>query len=193
LTSTADPESAPHPLRMERQETVQIRLHIRALDSEDPIDAAVEQIREEHVRRWLERRTRIHAPGETPLADITNLATHDLGSRALLEGPESYLPVISILFFAGQASKRNQSLRARRDGRAATELMDPVHRTMDRRRDRGSRSDEFNAAASPVPPASSRLSAIDSVWRWLSRNDGWRVRHFRMADRSRRLLTCASP
>ncbi|MGH7449630.1 MAG: MGH1-like glycoside hydrolase domain-containing protein, partial [Longimicrobiales bacterium] len=75
-------------LRMERQETVQIRLHIRALDSEDPIDAAGEQIREEHVRRWLERRTRIHAPGETPLADITNLATHDLGSLALLEGPE---------------------------------------------------------------------------------------------------------
>jgi glycogen debranching enzyme len=89
-------------LSLERQEVAEVRLWIRALDSEDPIDAAGERRREEHLGGWLERSTRVFAPGEPPLIEITNLATYDLGALALLEGPsEEWLtPAAGIPVFA---------------------------------------------------------------------------------------------
>lgn len=75
-------------LSLGRQELHVLRLVVRAVDPEDSIDPREEAHREARLQDWYASATRLHAPGETPLADITNDAMRDLGSLALLEGPE---------------------------------------------------------------------------------------------------------
>jgi glycogen debranching enzyme len=75
-------------LSLGRQEGTEIRLVVRALDSVDPIDAGGEDRREALLDAWRRSVTSLHAPADTPLADITNRAMLDLGSMALLDGDE---------------------------------------------------------------------------------------------------------
>lgn len=76
------------PIRLERQQMAEIRLTVRALDSEDPLSQEQEQVREEREQKWQESVTRLFAPAETPLVDLANRAIRDLGSLALLDGEE---------------------------------------------------------------------------------------------------------
>ena len=73
---------------LERQKTVEIRLVVRAVDPEDPIDQEGEKRREEHLERWLRSVVHLHAPGETPLVSLVNDHIRTLGSLALLDGQE---------------------------------------------------------------------------------------------------------
>jgi glycogen debranching enzyme len=73
-------------LSLVQQQTQEIRLLVEAVDSQRPLDRAGGQKREETMRRWRQSVTRLEAPGETPLVDITNRAIDELGSLALLEG-----------------------------------------------------------------------------------------------------------
>ena len=73
---------------LKRQQTVEIRLVARAIDPEDPISEEGERQREEHLERWYRSVTRLHAPGETPLASLVNEHVLTLGSLALLDGSE---------------------------------------------------------------------------------------------------------
>jgi glycogen debranching enzyme len=75
-------------ISLERQKRVEIRLVARAIDPEDPIDAASERKREEKLEQWLQSATRLYAPGETPLVSLVNEHVHTLGSLALLDGKE---------------------------------------------------------------------------------------------------------
>ncbi len=74
---------------LERQKMMEIRLRVRAVDSEDPLDRMDESRREDRLRGWSERTTTVSAPGVTPLVEITNAAMRELGSMALLEGEEA--------------------------------------------------------------------------------------------------------
>ena len=65
-----------------------MQLVVRAVDPGDPIDPEGEARREARLEDWGSSVVLLHAPGETPLVDITNLAMRDLGSLALLEGPD---------------------------------------------------------------------------------------------------------
>lgn len=79
-------------LTLERQQVSEIRLVARAVDPEDPIDEEGEQRREEVLRGWHERATRLWAPGEPQLVAVAEQAVHDLGSMALLDdGEEDWL------------------------------------------------------------------------------------------------------
>jgi glycogen debranching enzyme len=73
---------------VERQETREVRLMIRAHDVLDPLTEEGEGARGRARMGWQCRVARLHAPGESPLADLTNGATFDFGSLALLEGAE---------------------------------------------------------------------------------------------------------
>jgi glycogen debranching enzyme len=75
-------------LTLERQQTADVRLTIRAVDSENPLDEEAERAREEREREWQESVTRLFAPGETPLIELATRAMRDLGSLALLDGEE---------------------------------------------------------------------------------------------------------
>lgn len=75
-------------LSLARQETVRTTLTIRAVDSHEPIGAEGEEAREARLRDHLARLPRLHAPAETPLVTLTERALHELGSAALLDGPE---------------------------------------------------------------------------------------------------------
>lgn len=75
-------------LSLARQEVRDLRLIIRAIDPENPLDAEGEADREDRLERWLAALSRVRARGDAPLAEITNDAMRDLGSIALLEGPE---------------------------------------------------------------------------------------------------------
>jgi glycogen debranching enzyme len=75
-------------ITLARQESAEIRLEIRAVDSEAPIDAGGEERREAALAEWEKSVTRLHAPAETPLIALTNAALRDLGSMALLDGEE---------------------------------------------------------------------------------------------------------
>jgi glycogen debranching enzyme len=75
-------------LSLGRQEGVELRLRVRAVDSEDPIDADGERRREARLDEWQRGATSLFAPAETPLAEITNAGMRDLGSLALLDGGE---------------------------------------------------------------------------------------------------------
>jgi glycogen debranching enzyme len=75
-------------VRLPRQETVQLRLKVHAIDPTDPITEVGERRRETSVAAWREGVVRLHAPGESPLVEITERALDDLGALALLEGPE---------------------------------------------------------------------------------------------------------
>ncbi len=75
-------------VEFERQQTASLDLEIVAHDAENPIDAAGRAAREERLAKWGDETARLHAPAESPLVSITNAAIGDLGSLALLEGPE---------------------------------------------------------------------------------------------------------
>lgn len=75
-------------LVLERQESVEIRLDVRAVDSDDRIDHEGETRRERRLDTWQRDVTTLFAPGETPLIELTNRAMQDLGSLALLEDRE---------------------------------------------------------------------------------------------------------
>ena len=73
---------------LERQQTIEVRLIIHAVDVEEPISDASGRQREERLHTWQSSITRLSAPGDTPLVEITNQAIQELGSLALLEGAE---------------------------------------------------------------------------------------------------------
>lgn len=75
-------------LRLARQETATFRLRIEAVDGEAPLSPEAEEAREALLQAYLERLPRLYAPAETPLVALTTLALHDLGTAALLDGPE---------------------------------------------------------------------------------------------------------
>ncbi|MBA2245256.1 MAG: hypothetical protein H0W11_09890, partial [Gemmatimonadetes bacterium] len=75
-------------ITLARQGRVEIRLEIRAVDSEAPIDAEGEERREVALAEWEKSVTRLHAPAETPLVALTNGAVGDVGSMSLLDGQE---------------------------------------------------------------------------------------------------------
>src|SRR5205823_6075405 len=75
-------------LHIDRQAEVEIRLHVRAIDQEDPISDEQAERREQHLAAWQSRIAEVEAPGDSPLAAIANRSMQDIGSLALLEGPE---------------------------------------------------------------------------------------------------------
>lgn len=75
-------------LPLVRQEIHELRLLVRAIDPEDPIEPEAEVRREGRLQEWSSSVTLLHAPAETPLVDITNHSMRDLGSLSLLEGPD---------------------------------------------------------------------------------------------------------
>jgi hypothetical protein len=75
-------------LSLERQCEAHVRLRVRAIDREDPVSDVEAAAREERVRQWRGRVTTVEAPGEAPIAGIVNRSMEDMGSLALLEGPE---------------------------------------------------------------------------------------------------------
>jgi N-terminal domain of (some) glycogen debranching enzymes len=74
-------------LRLERQVPVELRCIVRALDFEDPIDAAGEHTREELLEQLQHSVWQVYAPGDPPLTEATERAASDLSAFALLEGP----------------------------------------------------------------------------------------------------------
>lgn len=86
-----DPDAAGRlsgTVTLRRQETVEIRLVVRAHDADAPIDGAGEDRRMERLEAWHAGVARLHAPAETPLIGIVNDAMHELGALALLEGED---------------------------------------------------------------------------------------------------------
>ncbi len=75
-------------LELQRQKPHEIVLRVSAFDHSDPIDDAGAKQRERRLKLWSQRRTRFTATADTPLVDIAERAADDLGSLALLEGPE---------------------------------------------------------------------------------------------------------
>ena len=75
-------------LALERQQVVEIRLIVRAVDADDPISDASAQHRNARLHTWQRSVTRLSAPGGTPLVEIANQAMQELGSLALLEDAE---------------------------------------------------------------------------------------------------------
>jgi glycogen debranching enzyme len=76
-------------LRLRRQQPLELRLRVVAIDGSDPIAWEGERRREARVRSWRQQSVaRLHAAGDTPLVEITERALDDLGSLALLEGGE---------------------------------------------------------------------------------------------------------
>jgi glycogen debranching enzyme len=73
---------------LERQQVAQLTLDIEAFDAADGIDAAGEARRLARLDAWRARVVRLHAPAETPLVELAARATADVGSFAMLEGPE---------------------------------------------------------------------------------------------------------
>ncbi|MBI1809971.1 MAG: hypothetical protein HYR75_08760, partial [Gemmatimonadetes bacterium] len=71
-----------------RQSEVRLRLRARAIDREDPIADEDAADRERRLHAWHENVTRVEAPGDAPIAVIANWGMRDLGSLALLDGPE---------------------------------------------------------------------------------------------------------
>jgi hypothetical protein len=51
-------------ITLPHQETIEIRLVVRAVDSEDPIDETGEERREKRLEEWFRSITRLHAPGK---------------------------------------------------------------------------------------------------------------------------------
>jgi glycogen debranching enzyme len=85
---TWEGETLTSRIDLTRQQTAELRLEVRAVDFQDPIDAEGEARRETKLEAWNAGLASCFAAGETPLIEITNRALNDLGSVALLEGPE---------------------------------------------------------------------------------------------------------
>ena len=75
-------------LHLEAQQTRQLSLRVSAIDALDPLDDEEAARREARLERWYRDVVTFHAPGESPLVEVANRASVDLGSFALLEGPE---------------------------------------------------------------------------------------------------------
>lgn len=75
-------------LALRRQETRELVLAVRAFDADEPVGEEDEARREARLAEWEARRARVIAPGDVPLARISDDAMRDLGSLALLEGEE---------------------------------------------------------------------------------------------------------
>ena len=75
-------------LTLGRQEAAELRLVVRPRDSADALSPDDETPRARRLSAWEESVTLLHAPGESPLAELTNTATRELGSLALLDGAE---------------------------------------------------------------------------------------------------------
>ncbi|MGQ0562820.1 MAG: MGH1-like glycoside hydrolase domain-containing protein [Gemmatimonadota bacterium] len=75
-------------LSLPAQCTRELTLVVRAVDLENELTEADETAREDRLRVWLHDVARCHAPGETPIVEITNRSLSDLGSFALLDGAE---------------------------------------------------------------------------------------------------------
>lgn len=76
-------------MRLPRQDVQALTLDVRAVDGMDGIDAAGEARRMDRLQEWRARVARVHAPAESPLVDVTARAASDIGSFAMLEGPEN--------------------------------------------------------------------------------------------------------
>lgn len=74
-------------LRLPRQRTLELRLEVRALDEDEPIDEAGEAEREAELERWRGSIARLVAPGGDAFVELVDGAMDDLGSLALLDGP----------------------------------------------------------------------------------------------------------
>jgi glycogen debranching enzyme/short-subunit dehydrogenase len=74
-------------LDVERQCELEWILQIRAIDGQYPISDEGARMREARLHRWKRSVTQIEAPGDAPIAMITNRCLQDVGSMALLEGP----------------------------------------------------------------------------------------------------------
>ena len=75
-------------IRLGRQETLAIVLTVQSTDADEPYDDATSNEREARLQQWFGSVARLHAPGETPLIAVTAQAVADVGSFAMLEGPE---------------------------------------------------------------------------------------------------------
>jgi glycogen debranching enzyme len=75
-------------LTLERQQMMEVRLIIRAVDGDEPISDTSARHREERLHTWQKSVMRLSTPGDTPLVEITNQAMQELGSLALLEDAE---------------------------------------------------------------------------------------------------------
>ncbi|MDX1418829.1 MAG: glycogen debranching N-terminal domain-containing protein [Rubricoccaceae bacterium] len=69
-------------------EAAEVVLRLRAVDGGDAMSEEDEQRREARLAAWNERVARLHAPGGSPFAEITNQSVALLGASALLDGPE---------------------------------------------------------------------------------------------------------
>lgn len=75
-------------LALARQQCAELRLVVEPRDAEAPIDADDAERRAQRLAEWSDSVTRLFAPGETPLVELTNTATAELGAMALLDGAE---------------------------------------------------------------------------------------------------------
>ena len=90
--STGDGSRLHSRIVVGRQETITIRLHIEAIDFDDPIARPDADRREQAIEAWLSDTARIVAPAEHPFVMLANDAIRDVGLLALLEGtPEQWL------------------------------------------------------------------------------------------------------
>ncbi len=75
-------------VRLGPQESRDLGLRTRAVDRADPIDEAGEERRMRVLDEWFGSVITLWAAAETPLVEFSNNAIRDLGSLALLDGPE---------------------------------------------------------------------------------------------------------
>lgn len=83
-----DGERLRATLVLPRQRTVELTLRLAAHDAADPIDQAGEEAREARLAAWRRSSTRLRAPGGDAFVAMADAAMADLGSLALLDGPE---------------------------------------------------------------------------------------------------------
>lgn len=75
-------------LVLPRQRTTELTLRVAADDAAEPLDEAGETAREERLAAWRRSQARLAAPGGDAFVTMADAAMSDLGSLALLDGPE---------------------------------------------------------------------------------------------------------
>jgi hypothetical protein len=75
-------------IQIARQAEVRVNLVARAIDCEDPISDEQAHRRERRLGSWRRSIATVDAPGDAPIATLTNRSLAETGSLALLEGPE---------------------------------------------------------------------------------------------------------
>lgn len=83
-----DGERLRATVRLSRQRPVELTLRAVAVDAADPLDEEGERRREERLAAWRRSLARVTAPGGDAFVHLTAAAMEDLGSLALLDGPE---------------------------------------------------------------------------------------------------------